>query len=124
MQKEFWRARLMDADQTFSDQFSQPPQMLYKYIPAHRLDHALPDEKPCSFRATPPNELNDINEINYKPTFVDDEKNRQNINQEYAAALTELFPTSPVTVDDVERYRQKNPFGYGAEFTSVRLKIE
>ena len=98
MQKEFWRARLMDADQTFSDQFSQPPQMLYKYIPAHRLDHALPDEKPCSFRATPPNELNDINEINYKPTFVDDEKNRQNINQEYAAALTELFPTSPVTV--------------------------
>ena len=121
MQKEFWRARLMDADQTFSDQFSQPPQMLYKYIPAHRLDHALPDEKPCSFRATPPNELNDINEINYKPTFVDDEKNRQNINQEYAAALTELFPTSPVTVDDVERYRQKNPFGYGAELTCDQL---
>ena len=121
MQKEFWRARLMDADQTFSDQFLQPPQMLYKYIPAHRLDHALPDEKPCSFRATPPNELNDINEINYKPTFVDDEKNRQDINQEYAAALTELFPTSPVAVDDVERYRQKNPFGYGAELTCDQL---
>ena len=121
MQKEFWRARLMDADQVFSDQFSQPPQMLYKYIPAHRLDHALPDEKPCSFRATPPNELNDINEINYQPTFVDDENNRQSINHEYAAALTELFPTSPVSVDDVERYRQKNPFGYGAELTCDQL---
>ena len=121
MQKEFWRARLMDADQVFSDQFSQPPQMLYKYIPAHRLDHALPDEKPCSFRATPPNELNDINEINYQPTFVDDENNRQSINHEYAAALTELFPTSPVAVDDVERYRQKNPFGYGAELTCDQL---
>ena len=121
MQKEFWRARLMDADQVFSDQFSQPPQMLYKYIPAHRLDHALPDEKPCSFRATPPNELNDINEINYQLTFVDDENNRQSINHEYAAALTELFPTSPVAVDDVERYRQKKPFGYGAELTCDQL---
>ena len=95
--------------------------MLYKYIPAHRLDHALPDEKPCSFRATPPNELNDINEINYKPTFVDDEKNREYINQEYALALTELFPTSPISVDDVERFRQKYPRVYGAELTCDQL---
>ena len=121
MQKEFWRARLMDPDQTFFDQFSQPPQVLYKYIPAHRLDHALPDEKPCSFRATPPNELNDINEINFKTSFVDDEKNREKINREYALTLTELFPTSPISVDDVERYRQKNPFGYGAELTRDQL---
>ena len=102
MQKEFWRARLMDPDQTFFDQFSQPPQVLYKYMPAHRLDHALPDEKPCSFRVTPPNELNDINEINYKTAFVDDEKVREDINREYALTLTQLFPTSPISVDDVE----------------------
>ena len=121
MQKEFWRARLMDPDQTFFDQFSQPPQVLYKYIPAHRLDRALPDEKPCSFRATPPNELNDINEINYKTSFVDDEKNRENINREYASTLTELFPTSPISVDDVERYRRKYPLGYGAELTRDQL---
>ena len=121
MQKEFWRARLMDPDQTFFDQFSQPPQVLYKYIPAHRLDHALPDEKPCSFRATPPNELNDINEINYKISFVDDESNRENINREFAVALTELFPTSPISVDDVQGYRQKDPFGYGAELTCDQL---
>ena len=121
MQQEFWRARLMDPDQTFFDQFSQPPQVLYKYIPAHQLDHALPDEKPCSFRATPPNELNDINEINYISTFVDDEKNRENINREYALTLTELFPTSPISVDDVERYRQKHPLGYGAELTCDQL---
>ena len=121
MQKELWRARLMDPEQVFFDEFSQPPQVLYKYIPAHRLDYALPDEKRCSFRATPPNELNDINEINYKPTFVDDEKNREEINQEYAAALTELFPRSPILIDDVEKYRQKNPFGYGAELTCDQL---
>ena len=121
MQKEFWRARLIDPDQTFFDQFSQPPQVLYKYIPAHRLDHALPDEKPCSFRATPPNELNDINEINYKTSFVDDESNRENINREFAVALTELFPTSPISVDDVQGYRQKDPFGYGAELTCDQL---
>ena len=121
MKKEFWRARLMDPDQTFFDQFSQPPQVLYKYIPAHRLDHALPDEKPCSFRATPPNELNDINEINYKTSFVDDESNREDINREYALALTELFTTSPISVDDVERYRQKHPLGYGAELTCDQL---
>ena len=45
-------------------------------------------------RATPPNELNDINEINYKTLFVDDERSRENINREYALTLTELFPTS------------------------------
>ena len=121
MQKEFWRARLMDPDQTFFDQFSQPPQVLYKYISADRLDDALPDDKPCSFRVTPPNELNDINEINYKTSFVDDERNRENINQEYALTLTELFPTSPISVDDVERYRQKHPLGYGAELTCDQL---
>ena len=121
MQREFWRARLMDLDQTFFDQFSQPPQMLYKYIPAHRLDSALPDEKACSFRATPPNELNDINEINFRALFVDDERNREEINREYALTLTELFPTSPVSVRDVERHRQKNPFGYGAELTCEQL---
>ena len=121
MQKEFWRARLLDPDQTFFDQFSQPPQVLYKFIPAHRLDHALPDEGPCSFRATPPNELNDINEINYKTTFVDDENNRDTINREFSIALTELFLTSPISVDDVERYRQKNPFWYGAALTCDQL---
>ena len=121
MQQEFLRAHLMDPDQKFFDQFSQPPQVLYKYIPAHRLDDALPDGKPCSFRATPPNKLNDINEINYKISFVDDERNREKINHEYALTLTEIFPTSPVSVDDVERYRQKYPRGYGAELTCDQL---
>ena len=121
MQNEFWRARLMDPDQVFFDQFSQPPQVLYKYIPAHRLEHALPDEKPCSFRATPLNELNDINEISYNPAFRDDETNREKINREYALTLTELFPTNPISVDDVERYRQKHPLGYGAELTCDQL---
>ena len=45
----------------------------------------------------------------------------ENINQEYASALTELVPTSPIGVDDVERYRQKNPFGYGPELTCDQL---
>ena len=121
MQKELWRARLMDPDQVFFDQFSQPPQVLYKFIPARRLDYALPDQKLCSFRATPPNQLNDINEINYRASFVDDESNRESINREYASTLTELFPTSPVSVDDVERYREKHPLAYGAELTSDQL---
>ena len=121
IQKELWRARLLDPDETFFDQFSQPPEVLYKYIPANRLDQALPDEEPCSFRATPPNVLNDINEINYKISFVDDERNRERINREYALVLTELFPSSPVSADDVERYRQKNPLGYGAELTCDQL---
>ena len=121
MQEAFWRARLMDPDQAFFDQFSQPPQVLYKYIPAERLDDALPDEKPCSFRATPPNEFNDINEINYKHGFVDDDRNRNSINRKYAAALTELFPASPISIDDVATYRQKNPIGYGAELTRDQL---
>jgi len=121
MQKEFWRARLMDPDQTFFDQFSLPPQVLYKYISGHRLDDALPNEKPCSFRATPPNELNDINEINFKTSFVDDDRNRENINREYALTLTELYPTSPISIDDVEGYRQKDPRGYGAKLTCDQL---
>ena len=121
MQQAFWRARLMDPDQPFFDEFSQPPPVLYKYIPAHRLDHALPDENPCSFRATPPNELNDINEINYKTAFVDDDKNRENINREYASTLTELFPPSPISADDVERYRKKYPRGYAAALTCDQL---
>ena len=121
IQEAFWRARLMDPDQTFFDEFSQPPQVLYKYIPGRRLDDVLPDEKPCSFRATPPNALNDINEINFKTTFVDDERNRENINREYALTLTELYPTSPISEDDVERYRQKHPLVYGAELTCDQL---
>ena len=121
MQQEFWRARLMDPDQLFLNEFSQPPQVLYKYIPAHRLDRALPDEKPCSFRSTPPNKLNDINEINFKAGFVDDEQNREEINRQYASALSGLFPASPISVDDVEIYRQKNPLGYGAELTCDQL---
>ena len=121
MQKALFRARLLDPDQTFFDQFSQPPQVLYKYMPAHRLDHALPDEKACSLRATPPNELNDINEVNFKPSFVDDEKNREKINEEYASTLTELVPMAPVSIDDVERYRQKYPLVYGAELTADQL---
>jgi hypothetical protein len=121
MKKALWRARLLDPDQTFFDEFAQPPQVLYKYIPACRLDHALPDEKPCSFRATPPNELNDINEINYRTVFVDDEKRREKINRAYASTLTELFPPSPISVDEVEEYRQKYPRGYGAELTCDQL---
>lgn len=121
MQKALWRARLMDPDQGFSNGFSQPPRVLYKYIPSHRLDQALPDEEPCSFRATPPNALNDINEINYTTTFVDDETNREDINREYALTLTELFPTSPISVDDVERYRENYPLGYGAEMARDQL---
>ena len=121
MRKELWRARLMDPDQAFFDRFSQPPQVIYKYIPARRLDDALPDKNLCSFRATPPNQLNDINEINYRTSFVDDESNRESINREYASTLTELFPTSPVSVDDVESYRQKHPLGYGAELTCDQL---
>ena len=121
MQKEFWRARLLDSDQMFFDNFSQPPQELYKYIPAHRLDYVLPDEKPCSFRATPPNELNDINEVNFMTTFADNESNREEINQVYALTLTELLPTSPISTKDVESYRQKNPHGYGAKLAADQL---
>ena len=121
IQEEFWRARLMDPDQVFFDEFSKPPQVLYKYVPAHRLDHVLPDAQPCSFRATPPNELNDINEINYRTRFVDNESNRDEINREYALTLTELVPTSPISVDEVEKYRQKNPQGYGAQLTCDQL---
>ena len=121
MQKEFWRARLMDPNQSFQDEFSQPPQLLYKYIPVCRLDDALPDEKLCSFRATPSNELNDINEINYYHVFVDDEDNREDINREYASALTELHPASPISAKDVEEYRRKYPLGYGAELTCDQL---
>ena len=65
--------------------------------------------------------INDINEINYKTSFVDDEKSRENINREYALTLTELFPTSLISSDDVERYRQKHPLGYGAELTCDQL---
>ena len=121
MQKEFWRARLLDPDQLFFDNFSQPPQVLYKYIPANLLDHVLPDEKPCSFRATPPNELNDINEVNFRTPFDDDKRNREKINQEYALTLTELLPTSPISTDDVESYHQKYTQGYGAKLTADQL---
>ena len=121
MWKALWRARLLDPDQYFSDQFVQPPQVLYKYMPAHRLDHALPDEKLCFLRATPPNQLNDINEINFITTFADDETNYTRINQDYARTLTELFSESPVSIDDVERYRDKFPERYGVELARDQL---
>ena len=121
MQQAFWRARLLDPDQTFFERFELPPQVLYKYIPARRLDDALPNGGPCSFRATPPNELNDINETNFLATFVDDEANREDINRDYALALTELFSASPVSSDDVERYRREHPVAYGAELTCDQL---
>ena len=121
MQQEFWRARLLDLDQTFFEQFELPPQVLYKYIPVRRLDDALPDGGPCSFRATPPNELNDINEISFLPTFVDDEANREWINQNYASTLTELFPESPISTEDVERYRREHPVAYGAALACDQL---
>ena len=41
MQQAFWRARLLDPDQTFFEQFEIPPQVRYKYIPARRLDDAF-----------------------------------------------------------------------------------
>ena len=121
IQQEFWRARLLDPDQTFSEHFELPPQILYKYIPERRLDDALPDGGPCSFRATPPNELNDINEISFLATFVDDEGNREDINRDYASTLTELFPASPVSPDDVERYRRQQPVAYGAQLACDQL---
>ena len=121
MQQALWRARLLDPDETFFDSFSQPPQVLYKYIAANRLDSALPDGQLCSFRATPPNELNDINEINFKISFLDDESNRESINRQYASTLTEIYPLSPVSVEDVERYRKNYPHGYGAELACDQL---
>ena len=121
LQNAFWRARLMDPDQRFFDEFSQPPPVLYKYVPVRRLDDALSDEKPCSFRATPPNQLNDINEMNYHHMFVDNEENREQINEKYANALTELHPASPVSVNDVEEYRELHSVGYGAELTCDQL---
>ena len=121
MQQEFWRARLLDPDQTFFEQFELPPRILYKYIPARRLDDALPNGGPCSFRATPPNELNDINEISFLATFVEDEANREDINRDYASTLTELFPASPISIDDVERYRREHTVAYGAELTCDQL---
>ena len=121
MRQEFWRARLLDPDQTFFEQFELPPQVLYKYIPVRRLDDALPNGGPCSFRATPPNELNDINEISFSATFVEDEANREDINRDYASTLTELFPASPVSADDVERYRREHPVAYGAELACDQL---
>lgn len=121
MQREFYRARLMDPHQQFRDEFFQPPQILYKYIPVRRLEDALPDERPCSFRATPPNELNDINEINYYHTFVENDDNREEISRKYASALTKLHPAAPISLDDVEEYRQRYPFGYGAELTCDQL---
>ena len=121
IQQEFWRARLFDPDQTFFEQFELPPQILYKYIPALRLDDVLPVAGPCSFRATPPNALNDINETNFLATFVDDDASRENINRDYASTLTELFPASPVSTDDVERYRREHPVVYGAELVCDQL---
>ena len=121
IQQALWRARLLDPDQAFFDDFSQPPQVLYKYLPPDRLDYALPDQKPCTFRATPPNELNDINEVNFRTSFVDDETNREAINQAYAAALTHLLPKSPISVDDVQEARRINPRGYGAELAREQL---
>ena len=121
MQQAFWRARLLDPDQTFFEQFELPPQVLYKYIPARRLDDALPIGGLCSFRATPPNELNDINEVSFLETFVDDEANRETINRDYASTLTELFPASPVSTEDVERYRREHPVAYGAELACAQL---
>lgn len=121
MQQEFWRARLLDPDQTFFEQFALPPQVLYKYIPACRLDDALPNGGACSFRATQPNELNDINETSFLATFVDDEASREDINRDYASTLTELFPASPVSTDDVARYRREHPVAYGAELLCDQL---
>ena len=121
IQQEFWRARLLDPDQTFFEQFELPPQVLYKYIPARRLDDALPNGGPCSFRATPPNKLNDINESSFLATFVDDEASREDINRDYASTLTELFPASPVSTDDVEAYRREHPVAYGAELVCDQL---
>lgn len=121
VQKAFWRARLLDPDQTFFEQFELPPQVLYKYIPVRRLDDALPDGGLCSFRATPPNQLNDINEISFLSAFVDDEVNREDINRDYASALTALFPASPVSTDDVERYRREHPVAYGSELACDQL---
>ena len=121
LQQEFWRARLLAPDQTFFEQFELPPQVLYKYIPARRLNDALPARGPCSLRATPPNELNDINETNFLATFLDDEARREDINRSYASTLTELFPASPVSTDDVERYRREHPVVYGAELMCDQL---
>ena len=121
MWKALWRTQLLDPDQNFFDQFVQPPQILYKYMPVDRLDHALPDEKLCSLRATPPNQLNDISEINFITTFVEDETNYARINQDYARTLTELFSKSPVSIDDVERYRNKFPERYGVELARDQL---
>ena len=121
MQQEFWRARLLDPAQTFFEQFELPPQVLYKYISSCRLDNALPNGGPCSFRATPPNVLNDINEVSFLEVFVDDEANRESINRDYASTLTELFPASPVSTDDVEEYRRQHPVNYGAELACDQL---
>ena len=121
MRQALWRAHLLDPDQYFYDHFSQPPQVLYKYIPAIRLDHALPDGKPCSFRATPPNQLNDMNETNFVTKFVDNEKNRDEINRGFALAMTKLFPISPISVENVESYRAKHAVRYGAELARDQL---
>ena len=121
MQQAFWRARLLDPGQTFFEKFELPPRVLYRYMPAGRLDDALPDRRPCSFRATPPNELNDINEVNFLPRFADDETNREEINRDYASTLTALFPASPVSAEDVERYRREHGLAYGAQLACDQL---
>ena len=124
IQRESWHARLMDPDQESFEEFSIPPQVLYKYPPAHRLDHVLPEAKPCSFRATPPSELSDINEINYRTAFVDDDSNRERINGEYALTLTELFPTSQNSVDDVQTYKDTRNKASGVWCVGAAIGME
>lgn len=88
---------------------------LYKYVPANRVLHCLPEVGDGTLRATQPAALNDPFEFPVVPRYVIPDEEKE--NRLLADALTQINLNKRVTELDVERARRE----YGPLFTRQLL---
>lgn len=98
---------------------SATPTKLFKYVSAERALQCITEKGRGALRATQPCALNDPFEFNFVKAFVDDDDTRRDKN--LSSILTGLYPSTPISVDDVSAARGE--FGSMAERELFLMQI-
>ena len=93
--------------------------ILYKYIPANLVLKCLPEVGNGTLRATQPAALNDPFEGSFKTLFEDQDEVRE--SERLACVLGRISPTTPVSVQDVQKARKDHGSLYVRELLATQL---
>ena len=104
---------------TYSVNTEDSTPVIYKYVSSERAPTCLPEVGDGTLRATQPSALNDPFECATLKVFIEDSE--EDGNAEFSRILTDLNPTSPVSVGDVAEARIEYGSLYLRELLSKQL---